>query len=147
MNKIELLEEMYEMAVHNWICYSKNLTLAEAKKGYEREWEESKEKIELLQEMIEEQKYKENIKLSHVQILKTYPNMKYFVMNSNGGLLAGAYKFIEAKKYAEKYKKEYKEDILNNKLGVYVFDKEGTNLYVAKGTKKALQEVEEEEFE
>ena len=74
MNKIELLEEMYEMAVHNWICYSKNLTLAEAKKGYEREWEESKEKIELLQEMIEEQKYKENIKLSHVQILKTYPN-------------------------------------------------------------------------
>ena len=147
MNKIELLEEMYEMAVHNWICYSKDLSLNEAKKGYMREWEESKEKIELLQEMIEEQRYKEKIKLSQNQISQTYPNVKYFVMNSNGVLLAGTYKFIEAKKYAEKYKKEYKEDILNNKLGVYVFDKEGTNLYVAKGTEKAYQEVEEEEFE
>lgn len=147
MNKIELLEEMYEMAVHNWICYSKDLSLNEAKKGYMREWEESKEKIELLQEMIEEQRYKEKIKLSQNQISQTYPNVKYFVMNSNGGLLAGTYKFIEAKKYAEKYKKEYKEDILNNKLGVYVFDKKGTNLYVAKGTEKAYQEVEEEEFE
>ena len=52
MNKIELLEEMYEMEAHNWICYSKDLSLTEAKKGFSKEWEESKEKIGLLQEMM-----------------------------------------------------------------------------------------------
>ena len=147
MNKIELLKEMYEMAVHNWICYSKNLSLNEAQKGYSKEWEESKERIVLVQEMIEEQRCKDKIKLVQNQIPETYSNMRYFVINSEGELLAGTYKFIEAKKYAEKYKKEYIENIIHIKLGVYVFDKEGTNLYVAKGTKKAIQEVEEEELE
>ena len=45
MNKVELLEEMYEMEVHNWICYSKDLSLTEAKKGFSKEWEKSKKKI------------------------------------------------------------------------------------------------------
>ena len=44
MNKVELLEEMYEMEVHNWICYSKDLSLTEAKKGFSKEWEKSKKK-------------------------------------------------------------------------------------------------------
>ena len=47
LNKIELLEEMYEIEAHNWICYSKDLSLTEAKKGFSKEWEESKEKIGL----------------------------------------------------------------------------------------------------
>lgn len=42
MNKVELLEEMYEMEVHNWICYSKDLSLTEAKKGFSKEWEKAK---------------------------------------------------------------------------------------------------------
>ena len=61
LNKIELLEEMYEMEAHNWICYSKDLSLTEAKKGFSKEWEESKEKIGLLQEMIDEQKSEEKV--------------------------------------------------------------------------------------
>lgn len=44
LNKIELLEEMYEMEAHNWICYSKDLSLTEAKKGFSKEWEKSKKK-------------------------------------------------------------------------------------------------------
>ena len=58
MNKVELLEEMYEMEVHNWICYSKDLSLTEAKKGFSKEWEK---KIGLLQEMIDEQKSEEKV--------------------------------------------------------------------------------------
>lgn len=62
MNKVELLEEMYEMEVHNWICYSKDLSLTEAKKGFSKEWEKSKKKkIGLLQEMIDEQKSEEKV--------------------------------------------------------------------------------------
>ena len=61
LNKIELLEEMYEMEVHNWICYSKDLSLTEAKKGFSKEWEKSKKKIGLLQEMIDEQKSEEKV--------------------------------------------------------------------------------------
>ena len=60
MNKVELLEEMYEMEVHNWICYSKDLSLTEAKKGFSKECEKSK-KIGLLQEMIDEQKSEEKV--------------------------------------------------------------------------------------
>lgn len=68
LNKIELLEEMYEMEVHNWICYSKDLSLTEAKKGFSKEWKVSKEKIGLLQEMIDEQRSKEKINHSKGQI-------------------------------------------------------------------------------
>ena len=35
--------------------------LLEAKKGFSKEWEESKEKIGLLQEMIDEQKSEEKV--------------------------------------------------------------------------------------
>lgn len=47
-----------------------------------------------------------------------YPNVQYYVKNSNGGLLAGTVELEDAKKYAEKYKKEYLLDSLNNHLGV-----------------------------
>ena len=53
MNKVELLEEMYEMEVHNWICYSKDLSLTEAKKDFQRNGKKAKKKIGLLQEMID----------------------------------------------------------------------------------------------
>ena len=79
------------------------------------------------------------------QILRMYPNTKYYVRNSNGGLLAGTIELDDAKKYAEEYKKEYLQDSLNNHLGVYVYDKDGKNLYVAKG--KDIESEETEEFE
>ena len=45
LNKIELLEEMYEMEVHNWICYSKDLSLTEAKKGFSKERKQRKNRF------------------------------------------------------------------------------------------------------
>ena len=85
------------------------------------------------------------ISFSKDQILRMYPNVQYYVKNSNGGLLAGTVDLEEAKKYAEKYKKEYLKDSLNKHLGVYVFDKQGKNVYVAKGI--MLESEETEEFE
>ena len=77
------------------------------------------------------------------QILRMYPDTQYYVRNSNGGLLAGTVKLEEAKKYAERYKKEYLQDSLNNHLGVYVYNKEGKNVYVAKGKETQSEEIEE----
>lgn len=39
------------------------------------------------------------------QILKMYPDTRYYVRLSNGELLAGTHYLKEAKKYAERYKK------------------------------------------
>lgn len=79
------------------------------------------------------------------QIKKMYPNIQYEVRNSNGGLLAGTMQLEDAKEYAEKYKKEYLHDALNNHLGVYVYDKKGKNVYVAKG--RDVESEDTEEFE
>lgn len=79
------------------------------------------------------------------QIKKMYPNIQYEVRNSNGGLLAGTMKLEDAKEEAEKYKKKYLHNALNNHLGVYVYDKNGKNVYVAKG--REVESEDTEEFE
>ena len=78
------------------------------------------------------------------QILRMYPNVQYYVKNSNGGLLAGTIELKDAIKTADKFKKEYMEDRLNNHLDVFVYDKKGDIIYTAGNTKEKL---EEEEFE
>lgn len=144
MNKLELLSEMYEMTEHNLFCYSENCLMTKPKNKFIKEWNREKEKLELLKEMIEEEKQTmkaKNINFTQKHRLKMYPNTIYYVRNSNGRFLAYSIELEEAKRYAEEYKTEYMKDKLNNKVGVYVFDKEGKNLYVAKGTKK--EEIEE----
>ena len=146
LNKLELLSEMYEMTEHNLFCYSENSLMTKPKNKFIKEWNREKEKLELLKEMIEEEKQTmkaKNINFTQKHRLKMYPNTIYYVRNSNGRFLAYSIELEEAKRYAEEYKTEYMKDKLNNKVGVYVFDKEGKNLYVAKGTKKG----EIEEFE
>ncbi len=81
------------------------------------------------------------------QIMKMYPNTQYYVRNSNGGLLAGTHDLKTAKKYAEEYKSEYLQDALTKELGVYVYDKKGKNVYVAKGKQNNIESETTEEFE
>lgn len=138
------------MLCHNLLCYSSDYLMNNPKKQYVKEWEETQEKISLVEEMIEENKQKIkgeviDISFSKEQILRMYPNVQYYVKNSNGGLLAGTIDLEDAKKYAEKYKEEYLQDYLNSHLGVYVYDKQGNNVYVAKG--KVVENEETEEFE
>jgi hypothetical protein len=116
------------------------------KVGYEKNWEDEKEKLEIIKEMIEEER-ENRMSFTQEQILKMYPNTQYYVRNSNGGLLAGTTEIEDAKKYAEQYKQEYLNDSLNNHLGVFVYDKNGNNVYVAKGIQKNLETEETEEFE
>lgn len=150
MNKFEVLKEYKEMLTHNLFAYSSDYLMYKPKKQYVKEWEETQEKISLVEEMMEDNKQRikkevSAISFSKDQILNMYPNMQYYVKNSNGGLLAGTIELDDAIKSAEKYKKEYLNDKLNNHLGVYVYDKAGKNLYVAKG--KDLEIEETEEFE
>lgn len=150
MNKFEVLKEYKEMLTHNLLSYSSDYLMNKPKKKYVKEWEETQEKISLVEEMMEDNKQiiKEEvsaISFSKDQILRMYPNMQYYVKNSNGGLLVGTIELEDAIKYAEKYKREYLQDKLNNNLGVYVYDKSGKNLYVAKG--RDIENEETEEFE
>lgn len=146
MNRQELLQEFYDLTEHNLLCYSKNYLMTIPKVGYEKNWEDEKEKLEIIKEMIEEER-ENRMSFTQEQILKMYPNTQYYVRNSNGGLLAGTTEIEDAKKYAEQYKQEYLNDSLNNHLGVFVYDKNGNNVYVAKGIQKNLETEETEEFE
>ena len=148
MNKFEVLKEYKEMLTHNLLAYSYDYLMNKPKKQYVKEWEETQEKISLIEEIMEDNKQivKEEVRsisFSKDQILRMYPNMQYYVKNSNGGLLAGTVELDDAIKFAEKYKKEYLQDKLNNHLGVYVYDKAGKNLYVAKGKNLEIEETEE----
>lgn len=82
------------------------------------------------------------------QIMRMYPNTQYYVKNSNGGLFAGTMELEKAKEYAEEYKKECLEDPWgNDKMEVFVVNREGEKVYIAKGNVKKYRKEENEEFE
>lgn len=54
MNKLQLLNKVYDQEVHNLMCYSKNYLMEEPKEQYKNEWAECKEKILLLEQIIDE---------------------------------------------------------------------------------------------
>lgn len=138
------------MSNHKLLCYSEDNLMRKPKTGYVKEWKKEKEKVNLLKGIIVEEKQRgetNNMCFTRDQILRMYPNVQYYVRNSNGGLLAGTVKLDDAKKYAEQYKKEYLNDSLNNHLGVSVYDKQGKNIYNALGIKNRTKDEETEEFE
>ncbi len=52
MTKLELLIELYHREKYNLSCYSADYLSTKAKKGYEIQYEEHKEKVQLLEELI-----------------------------------------------------------------------------------------------
>lgn len=52
MTKLELLVELYEHEKYNLSCYSADYLLQNAKKGFEVQYNEHKEKVNLLSEII-----------------------------------------------------------------------------------------------
>ena len=54
MNRKDLLQKYYDLEMNNVFAYSANYLMNQAKKGYEREWEEAVERAEALQELMEE---------------------------------------------------------------------------------------------
>jgi hypothetical protein len=149
LNRLQLFKEMYEMSTQNLICYSKDYLMTKPQPRFIKEWKREHEKVELLKVIIAEEKQKgeNNMSFTQEQILRMYPKVQYYVRNSNGGLLAGTVELADAKKYAEQYKNEYINDPLNNHLGVSVYDKQGKNIYNARGSKNKAKDEETEEFE
>lgn len=54
LTRNELLRQIYEQECHNLLCYSKTYGMNTPKDGYEKEWKESNEKVELLKQMLDE---------------------------------------------------------------------------------------------
>lgn len=52
MTKIKLLVELYEREKYNLSCHSADYMLQKAKKGFEVQYNEHKEKLDLLAEII-----------------------------------------------------------------------------------------------
>ncbi len=49
-----MLQEFYAMVCHNLMCYSFTLAMDSPKKGFEAEWGDAKEKVQLLKQMLQE---------------------------------------------------------------------------------------------
>ncbi len=56
MSRLELLENLYKESLHNKRCYSEDSSMLKAKVGYEDSWEKEQEKLELIEELIKEEK-------------------------------------------------------------------------------------------
>ena len=54
MNRKDLLQKYYDLEMNHVFAYSANYLMNQAKKGYEREWEEAVERAEALKELMEE---------------------------------------------------------------------------------------------
>ena len=61
MSVIELLKEYLEREKHNVFCYSATYTMDTPKRGYEREFREANEKVDLLTDMIAEEEYRQKM--------------------------------------------------------------------------------------
>lgn len=55
MSRLKLLEDLYDESMHNMRCYSKDFFISKPKVGFENSWEEEKEKLELIKELIDEE--------------------------------------------------------------------------------------------
>lgn len=62
ITRLEFLNEIKQMIEHNVMCYSNNYLLNEPKTGYENEFSIEKQKLNLIEQMIKEEKQKEKKK-------------------------------------------------------------------------------------
>lgn len=54
MTRLDILQEAYEMAQHNLLCYSADYSMERPRKTSLREWKKAKEEVEILKVWIEE---------------------------------------------------------------------------------------------
>ena len=63
ITKLDFLNEIKDMINHNIMCYSENYSLGKAKKEYENEFIRENKKLIIVEQMIKEEKQKENKKV------------------------------------------------------------------------------------
>ena len=130
LNKIELLKEFEGTLYHNLLCYSENYLMNKPKEKFVKEWEETKEKIGLVKEIMKD--VQQNIQ----------ENIWYLVRNEELDVLGSFYTLNQAIAFAEKKKKEYMQNYDSSKIWVEI-EGEAKEIYVARGYEKK----ETEEFE
>ena len=54
LNKIDLLKEFEGTLYHNLLCYSENYLMDRPKENFVKEWKETKEKIDLIKEIMQD---------------------------------------------------------------------------------------------
>ncbi len=125
MNRLELLEEMHDMAIHNKYCYSKDILMNTPKEEYIDEWNKENEKLELIQELINEEKAEEDIlKMIGNQILnfervllnqkENYQQVRYY--NETENFMWRIFNCIyfssrQEEKYLKKFEIKYKKQL------------------------------------
>lgn len=119
MNKLQLLNEIYNQEVHNLMCYSKNYLMEEPKEQYKKEWIESKEKVFLLEQIMDE--IRSNTKTNKQVVNKTLVTNKEQLdelYNSSALTLIGLEKSDESINEFIDWIKQYSE--VSNPLNVYI---------------------------
>lgn len=132
MNKIDLLKEFEGTLYNNLLCYSENYLMDKPKEKFAKEWEETKEKISMLKEIIEQEEQSEK-------------EVFYIVKDEKNGILKRFFWLNQATSFAEKKKKEYMQNYDRTKVWIEV-NGDNEKIYEAKGYAKEENE-ENEEFE
>lgn len=132
MNRVDVLNEYKDMLNHNLLCYSADYLMNTPKKQYVKEWNETKEKIDILKDLINQEEKEKN-------------SVYYMVKDEKNGLLKRFFWLNHATSFAEKKKKEYMQNYDRTEVWVEV-NGDTERIYVAKGYVKQENE-EEEEFE
>ena len=132
MNRVDVLNEYKDMLNHNLLCYSADYLMNTPKKQYVKEWNETKEKIDILKDLINQEEQEKS-------------SVYYMVKDENNGLLKRFFWLNQATSFAEKKKKEYMQNYDKTEVWVEV-NGDTEKIYVAKGYAKQENE-EEEEFE
>lgn len=119
LNKLQVLNEVYDQEVHNLMCYSKNYLMEEPKEQYENEWAESKEKVILLEQIMDE--IRSNIKTNEQVLNKIIVENKDQLdelYNSSALTLIGLENSDESINQFIDWIKKYSE--VSNPLNVYI---------------------------
>lgn len=119
MNKLELLTEIYNSEVHNLMVYSKNYLMENPKDDFKKEWNESKEKVKLLEELIDDVRNNEKSKEQVInKILVTSKEQLDELYNSSALTLVGLENSDECINQFVDWIKEYSE--VSNPLNIYI---------------------------
>ncbi len=83
LNRLEYLQDLKNQEVYNLICYSKDSIGEKPKSEYIKQWQNQKEKIELIDDLIEESKEHKKFKL-YTTMYSLYNNLE----NKTNSILA-----------------------------------------------------------
>lgn len=115
ITRLEFLNEIKDMINHNIMCYSNNYSLGEAKAGYENEFKKENKKLILIEELIREEKQKDEERNIPIDFINDKEKMRDFYKLSKREFLE-SYSYLTEEEYdSTKAKVEEKQKVRENK--------------------------------